>query len=200
MTPEPWSIDDMSPVEYAEWEAQQDADWQASPDRDFWQEQYAIASAGFPIPMWVEDDDKRTDEGRLEDDRTWLEIARWRHAQGNQPTARDLEVGYLFAVGQIPAKRGAPEKRVTARERRKRELKARYLRQYGLTQKEAAEAMGTGIKARDIDRLAAEADSPGFFSLADARDLDPELVAEIETDDALAREIKKVIAKRKPKP
>ena len=173
MMPEPWSIDDLSDDEYAAWEAEQAAEWLANPEREFWEEMRGMVADDLVTPNW--DDDSYRER---------LGIAVWRVEQGRRLTQRDLAVlvqaGKADLAGKsTPRPRGRPVARMSARQRRKRELMAAYLRDQGLALEVVAAKLGTGVEARDVPELVAGA--KGFTFMASLT-MDAELMAEIEKE------------------
>lgn len=175
MMPEPWSPDDLSDDEYAVWEAEQEAEWLANPEREFWEEMQAMAADGVVIPNWDE-----------EAYRDRLAVAIWRHEHGRQLTQGDLAVlvqaGKADMAGKAtPRPKGRPVAQVSIRQRRKRQLQAAYLRDQGLALEVVAAKLGTGVEARDVPELVSYAKSKGFAFLVTPA-LDAELMAEIERE------------------
>lgn len=176
MMPEPWSIDDLSDEEYAAWEAEQEAEWLANPEREFWEEMRAMVADNLVIPNWDE-----------EAYRDHLAVAIWRHEHGRQLTQGDLaalvQAGKADLAGKVtPRPRGRPVARMPIRQRRKRELMAAYLRDQGLALEVVAAKLRTGVEARDVPELVASAKSKGFAFMV-TPELDAELMAEIKAEN-----------------
>jgi hypothetical protein len=175
MTPEPWSLDELSDDEYAAWEAEQEAEWLANPEREFWEEMRDMVADDLVIPNWDE-----------EAYRDRLAVAIWRHERGRQLTHGDLsalvQAGKADLAGKAtPRPKGRPVARMSIRQRRKRELMAAYLRDQGLALEVVAAKLGTGVEARDVPELVARVKGFTFTFMAPSG-LDAELMAEIERE------------------
>lgn len=171
MTPEPWNPDDLSDEEYVAWEAEREAEWLASPDREFWEELRDMVADGLVIPDWWEDDHP-----------AWIARALWRRDHGYQPDPRDLEAlaraAKAYLAGETPKRpRGRQAVTVTPRLTRKRQLKARYLLDQGIAKKVIAGQL-PGVNENELDALA-EAGGRRQFGFDAADHLDAELMEEI---------------------
>lgn len=171
MMPEPWNPDDLSDEEYAAWEAEREAEWLASPDREFWEELRDMVADGLVIPGWWEDDHP-----------AWIARALWRRDHGYQPDPRDLEAltkaAKAYLAGETPKRpRGRQAVAVTPRLTRKRQLKARYLLDQGVAKKVIAGQL-PGVNENKLDALA-EAGGRRQFGFDAADHLDAELMEEI---------------------
>ncbi|WP_439825372.1 hypothetical protein [Aeromonas caviae] len=171
MMPEPWSIDDLSDEEYAAWEAEQEAEWLANPEREFWEEMRAMVADNLVIPDWWDDDSP-----------DWAAIALWRAEKGVQPSPRDVaamaRVTRAHLAGEVQKKaRGRKPVKVTPRIERKRQLRARYL----LDQRVARKVIAAGMPGVHEGQITALAEAGGHlqFGVGSASHLDDELMQEI---------------------
>lgn len=149
------------------------AEWQALDER--LTRTFEVIAAGYEDPRTIRNHSLER-----------LRIARWRHQAGQQLSFDDLQALAWAAdavlAGKLPAKpRGRPQQPLSPREKRKRQLLAKHLRDQGHPLEIVAAMMGTGIEARHINDLVA-----GAATLAEhipiGLDLDDELMAEIRAD------------------